>query len=129
MADTRTVRVEGLRELLRVTDQLPKQVRKDIRDQLRQVAEPVRREAQELFLTRVSSNQRKTRYGVSVRKAGTISVEQRVKGKSGNPKLHRPGFTKLVWQRSLAPAVEHNEREVVAGFNRVLDDLERMWRR
>ena len=128
MADTRTVRVEGLRELLRVTDQLPKEVRKEVRNQLRQVAEPVRADAQARFLTRVSSSQRKTRYGISVRKAGTISVEQRVKGKSGLPQLRRPKFTALVRQRSLEPAVENNQREVVAGFNRVLDDLERKWR-
>ena len=122
-----TVRVEGLRELLRVTDQLPKTVKREVRSELRRVAEPVRADAQALFLSRVSADPIKTRYGVSVRKAGTITVEQRVKGKDRNPARRRPKFTDLVWARSLEPAADRNEHEVVAGFNRVLDKLERKW--
>lgn len=91
------------------------------------VAEPVRAEAQALFLARVSGDPRKTRYGVSVRKVGTISVEQRVKGRNRARTFRRPKFTDLVWARSLRPAAEGNERNVVAGFNRVLDSLERRW--
>ncbi len=118
----------GLRELLRVTDQLPKDVKREVRSELRKVAEPVRDDATSLFLSRVSSNPSKTRYGISVRKVGTITVEQRRKGKSGRKSAKRPKFTDLVMERSLAPALERNEGEIVAGFNRVLDSLERRWR-
>ncbi len=128
MAAVQTFRVTGLRELLRVTDQLPKDVRKDVRNELRKVAEPVRDDATRLFLAEVSPNPRKTRYGISVRKVGTITVEQRKKGTSGRNSARRPKFTDLVMARSLAPALEHNQGEVVAGFNRVLDGLERRWR-
>jgi hypothetical protein len=110
-----TVRVEGLRELLRVTDQLPKDVKRGVRNE-------------QLFLANVSDDSRKTRYGVSVRKVGTISVEQRVKGKDRNPRRRRPKFTDLVWDKSLEPAAARNERAVMDGFNRVLDGLERRWR-
>jgi hypothetical protein len=123
-----TVRVEGLRELLRVTDQLPKDVKRGVRNELRKVAEPIRDDAQQLFLANVSDDSRKTRYGVSVRKVGTISVEQRVKGKDRNPRRRRPKFTDLVWDKSLEPAAARNERAVMDGFNRVLDGLERRWR-
>jgi hypothetical protein len=123
-----TVRVDGLRELLRVTDQLPKAVKRDVRNELRKVAEPVRADAQAYFLSRVSSDRGKTRYGISVRKTGTISVEQRVKSKDRDPRRRRPKFTDLVWERSLEPAAARNEHEVMEGFNRVLDSLERRWR-
>lgn len=132
-----TVRVEGLRELLKVTDALPKQIKKDVRKELRRVAEPVRDTATLLFLAKVSKSgvhdrgkvvdPKKTRYGISVRKVGTISVEQRVRAKSGNRLKKRPKFTDTVMERSLAPALERNEGEVMDGFNRVLDSLERRW--
>ena len=128
MAGPTTIRVDGLRELLRVTDQLPKTVKREVRNELRRVAEPVRADAQALFLARVSADPKKTRYGVSVRKVGTISVEQRVKGKDRNPARRRPKFTDLVCDRSLEPAADRNQAQVVAGFNRVLDTLERKWR-
>lgn len=127
MPETITIRVEGLRELLRVVDQLPKQVKRDIRNELRHVAEPVSAEAQALFLARVSPKPRKTRYGITVRKAGSITVEQRVKGKNRAPRFRRPKFTDLVLARSLEPAVMHNERKVFAGMERVFDNLERRW--
>ena len=119
--------MEGLRELLRVVDQLPKQEKRAIRNELRRVAEPVRAEAQALFLARISPDARKTRYGISVRKVGSIDVEQRVRGKNRSPQFRRPKFTDLVWARSLEPAAQRNEQEVIAGFNRVLDGLERRW--
>lgn len=127
MASGTTIRVDGLRELLRVTDQLPKDVKKGVRKELRAVAEPVRDDATRLFLSEVSADPSKTRYGISVRKVGTITVEQRRKGKSGRRSAKRPKFTDLVMERSLAPALERNEGEIVAGFNRVLDSLERRW--
>lgn len=127
-ARTTTLRVDGLRELLRVTDQLPKDVKRGIRDELRKVAEPVRDDATTLFLANVSANAEKTRYGISVRRTGTISVEQRRKGRSGRKSAKRPKFTDLVMARSLAPSLERNEGEIVRGFNRVLDSLERRWR-
>lgn len=91
------------------------------------MAEPVRDDATALFLSRVSANPTKTRYGISVRKVGTITVEQRRKGTSGRKSAKRPKFTDLVMERSLAPALERNQGEIVAGFNRVLDSLERRW--
>lgn len=122
-----TLRVDGLRDLLAVTDLLPKHTRREIRDELRQVAVPVRDRAQQLFLSEVSDDQRKTRYGITVRKVGTISVEQRVKGKNRAPQYRRPKFTTLVRERSLLPGLEQSEDKIMAGFNNVLDSLERRW--
>ena len=122
-----SIRVDGLRELLRVTDQLPKDAKRAVRDELRKVAEPIRDEAQQLFLARVSSDARKTRYGISVRKVGTVSVEQRVKGKDRDPKRRRPKFTDLVWAKSLQPAATNKEAEVAGKFEDVMGDVRRRW--
>lgn len=127
MRTTTTFKVTGLRELLRVVDQLPKDIKRDVRTQLRNTAIPIRDEAQSLFLAQVSPDTKKTRFGISVRRVGTITVEQRVKGKSGRVSARRPKFTDLEWERSLSPAFENNKEGIMDDFNRVLDSLERRW--
>ena len=123
MADA--VRVKGLRDLLAVTDKLPKDVKRGVRDQLRKVAEPVRDEATARFLSSISPDAGKTRYGISVRKAGTVSVEQRRKRTTGK----HPEFAKTQMRDALIPALEHNERRIVEAMDDVLADLERKWGR
>jgi hypothetical protein len=129
MAQVVKYRVTGLRELLRVTDQLPRDVKKGVRDELRNVAEPVRADAQELFLARISNSTKKSRYGISVRKAGTITVEQRVKSKlsRSNRKLKRPRFADLQMQEALEPALFKNEDQIVDRFEHAIDSATRRW--
>lgn len=122
-----SIRVDGLRELLAVTDQLDRDARRAVRNEIRDVAVPIRDEAQSLFLSRVSGDQRKTRYGISVRKVGTVSVEQRVKGKDRNPLRRRPKFTALVWDRSLQPAADNKENEVAERFEKTMDGIRQRW--
>lgn len=128
---TQAVRVKGLRELLAVTDSMPKEVKKGVRDELRKVAVPIRDEAQARFLAEIEPDARRSKYGISVRRVGTVSVEQRVKSKHSrtNVALKRPKFVELQFQRALDPAMEHNERRVVAAMDNVLADLERKWGR
>lgn len=122
-----SIRVDGLRELLAVTDQLDRDARRAVRNEIRDVAVPIRDEAQSLFLSRVSGDQRKTRYGISVRKVGTVSVEQRVKGKDRDPRRRRPKFTALVWDRSLQPAADNKENEVAERFEKTMDGIRQRW--
>lgn len=121
---TETVRVKGLRELLRVTDQLPKDVKRGVRDELRKVAEPVRADASALFVGRVG-NAEQTRYGISVRKAGTVAVEQRKRRTTGK----HPEFAKRQMRMAMIPALERNEQHIVRELDGVLADMERRWGR
>jgi hypothetical protein len=120
-----TVRVKGLADLLRVTDAMPKETKKGVRDALRRVAEPVRDEATARFLTSVSSDVRKTRYGISVRKVGTVTVEQRKKRTTGK----HPEFARVQMTEALEPALAHNVDLAVREMDAVLADLERKWGR
>jgi len=122
-----TFRVEGLRELLRVTDQLPKDVRRGVRDELRKVAEPSRDQANALFLSRVSPVARQTRYGISVRKTGMVSIEQRAKGKSGVKARKRPNFSVLQWEQVLDRVSVAASARMDTAMGGVLDRLERKW--
>lgn len=125
---TQAFRVEGLASLLRVVDAQPKEVSRDIRKALRNVAEPVRRDATGLFVAEVDSNPARTRYGISVRKAGTITVEQRI-GRTSDVKKRRRSFAVRQKKHALTPAVERNVATVEREFRGVLANLERRWGR
>jgi len=119
------VRVKGLRELLAVTDKLPKHAKREVRDALRSSAEPVRQTAELNFRTTFPGREGASRFGISVRKVGTISVEQRKRRTTGK----RLDFAKLQMADVLIPALDSNEREIVNRVDAVLDDLERKWGR
>ena len=120
-------RVEGLRSLLRVTDQMGKEVKKGVRDELRAVAEPARSEAQHLFLSDVNPDERYSRYGISVRATGMVSIEQRRKSRSRLPQQRRPNFTALQWEKVLDPVAEDTAPMLEEAMMGVLDRLERKW--
>jgi hypothetical protein len=116
-----TVRVKGLRSLLRATDAAGKDTKRLVRDELRKAAEPVRREAAVRF---ASTDARSAgRYGISVRRVGTVSVEQRLRRTTGQ----HPEFGRLQMRRALVPALEHNTERVVAQLDEALERLTREW--
>ncbi len=135
MAGTQTVTVVGLRELLRVTDELPKETRKAVRKEIREAAYPIRDRAQRDLVSYLSDHRhgseiaKKTRYGVSVRRSGTVVVEQRVRSKyaPGNAKRRRPKFTDLQLDESLLPAAAAEAPELDRAMTNVLERLQRKW--
>lgn len=120
-AGSGTVRVEGLRELLRATDQAGKETKKLVRGELRKAAEPVRAEAARLFAP--IDGKSASRYGISVRKVGTVSVEQRLRRTTGQ----HPEFGSLQMREALEPALESNTDKVVASLDATLARLTNEW--
>jgi hypothetical protein len=112
-----TVRVDGLKEFLRATDRADKATKKMVRDRLRDVAKPVLEDARRglaRYDTRSAS-----RLGISVRKAGTVSVEQRLRRTTGA----HPQFGSLQQHSVLEPALDANAVAVMRGFEKALDDI------
>lgn len=112
-----TVRVEGLREFLHATDRADKATKKLVRDELRKAAEPVREEARRLF-ERYDVDSAST-YGISVRKVGLVTVEQRKRKTSGT----RPDYGRLQMSRALYPAAETEEGTVTSLLEQAVDRL------
>jgi len=108
---------------------MPRETRLAVRNELRKVAIPVRDDAQALFVANISADRRRGRYGISVRKRGSVSVEQRVKSKGGNRNLKRPKFAAKQIDEFLIPAANRNETEVIEAMNNVLAHLQRKWAR
>lgn len=123
MASAQTIHVEGLRGLLRATDQAGKDTKKLVRSEIRKVAEPVRDEARNLFDE--YSSKSASRYGISVRKVGTVSVEQRLRRTTGQ----RPDFGRLQMRKALVPALNEKADEVVEKFDELLNRLGDNWGR
>lgn len=113
---TGTVRVKGLRELRRDFRKISKSLDKEVRDGLKQAAEPVREEAANLF-ERYDARSA-AGYRVSVRQK-VVTVQQARRRTTGQ----RPDFGALQMRRALLPALARREDEVVEGVDRVLDRL------
>lgn len=116
-----TIRVKGLRQLLRATDQADKNTKKLVRDELRKAAEPVRAEAMLRFAQYDPKSA--ARYGISVRRVGTVAVEQRLRRTTGQ----HPEFGRLQMRKALVPALEHNTERVVGEIDNALERLTIEW--
>lgn len=106
---------------MRATDAAGKETKRLVRDELRKAAEPVREEAARRFAP--IDVRSAARYGISVRRVGTVAVEQRLRRTTG----HHPEFGALQMRRALLPALESNEDKVVAHLDEALERLARKW--
>jgi len=107
-------RVVGLRELLRATDAMGKDTKRLVRGKLREAAEPVRQDAAVRFASYDAKSAGK--YGISVRRTGFVSVEQRLR-RSSDASRRRPKFGTLQMKKALLPALADNGEQVEAKVN------------
>lgn len=117
------VRVEGLRELQRAFKAADRTLARDLREGLRNVADPVRATATQLALqniTRIGIPWSEMRIGVT---STTVYVAPKRRG-TRDPRKRRPNLALLLLGRSMLPAVEQNQQVIEAGFDRLLDDVE-----
>lgn len=111
------VRVDGLREFISAADAAGKETKKAVRKALREVGGIVKNDARARF---ASTDARTAgRFGVSVRKTGMVSVEQRLRKTTGK----HPDFGALQMRRALVPALEAKRGEVEKGLEEAVDRL------
>ncbi len=112
-----------------MTEELPRETQKAVRDELRKAVEPVRDRAQADLIAYLAQHPhgrgRKSKFGITVRRTGVVSVEQRVrsKGKAGK----RPKFSDLQLDEALLPAAEKAGPELDRSMVDVLERLQRKW--
>jgi len=118
------IRTKGLREFIVAADRAGYETKKLVRDELRQAAEPVRREAQQL-LKELQPMPDDTRYGISVRRVGSVTVERRRTKTTGE----RGDWGRIQMREALEPALDTKQGEVQslleAAVDRIADRLER----
>ena len=125
--------VQGLRELNRAFANTDRDTRLGWKAEERQIAEPVRRDAEQRALASIphmpgSPKWGRMRVGVT-RAAVYVAPRQRGVKKSGRRQMGRPNLADLILDRALIPAGEAHEQQanaavealmdrVAAGFNR-----------
>lgn len=131
------VAVRGLRELNQTFKHAPKDTRREIRDEYRTVAEPVRSTAATLAMSSIRRIPRSPawaefRTGVTQTLVYVAPKKRGIKGRGYDPRRRgegyaNPPFSKLLAERALEPALEQNRHRIEADFDRMLDRLVNKW--
>jgi hypothetical protein len=121
--DRPAVIVEGERELFRAFAHADREARLGLRRTFREVAEPVRADAEELALQTIrnmpkSPKWAKMRTGVTQK---LVYVAPRQKGTRGRGRGRRPNLADLLMGRAMEPALRRHEPEIEARVERALD--------
>ncbi len=114
------VRVRGLNELHRALKNADKDTRLGIRKVERQVAEPVRVEAQALASREISQIGREwstMRIGITT---NVVYVAPKARRKRGSP---RPNLAPLLMDKAMAPALEKHRARVESEMQDALDHM------
>ena len=114
--------VRGLRDLNRALRFADRDVRLGIRKELRGIAEPVARSAEVLAvekIPRIGVAWSRMRVGQTQRAVYVAPKQRGVKGR-GHARRRRPNLNPLLLNRSMLPALERHEPELVANFDRML---------
>ena len=117
MADPLTLRVDGLGGLVKAADAAGKETKKLVRDRLRKMAEPVLADARAKIAPYNATSA--ARLGISVRRVGTVAVEQRMKRTTGA----HPEYGPLQMRKALLPALDENADGIEREFEQALDDI------
>ena len=124
---TQPIRVQGLRELQRAFALAEVGVNRKLKESLRDVAEPVRAQAESLAVSqipRIGLAWSRMRVGVTARGVYVAPKERSKRGRN-----RRPNLAPLLLGRAMEPALESNRGEVVDAFDDLLTDVANLWER
>lgn len=118
------VMVHGLRELNRAYRFMDKELRKDVRNELKAVGEPVRMAAEAKAtanITNIGDRWSQMRVGVTT-KVGYVAPKAR--RRKGTPaSMGRPKFAVLLMEQAMIPALSESEPQTIRSFEQMLDRL------
>jgi hypothetical protein len=126
-----TVEVRGLRELELLARSKGREASRELNRGLRSVAEPIRRDAEQLAatnITRIGPKWSKMRVGVTQRLVYVAPRERGVKGRGDLPK-RRPKFADLMQARAMQPALTQNSAFVLRSVDAVMTRFVEDWNR
>ena len=118
------VRVKGLRELTRDFKRMSKDLDTEVTQELKRVAEPVRVTAERLAISRIRNMPGSPRWaGMKVGVAsgrGVVWMRPSARRRGGSS---RPNLGAMLLERSMDPALDQKQGEVVEGLDRMLGRL------
>ncbi len=131
MAENAAVTVEGLRGLERLFAAAGPVANKALRAELREVAEPIRADAQHLAestIPRIGPKWGRMRTGVTQKLVYVAPRERGIKTRGPDPR-RRPKFATLMEARAMGPALRQNEANVERRVADLFDHLASDWNR
>lgn len=120
--------LKGQRELVKAFNAAGKATRKELRDELRAVAEPVRADAERLAVEAIPTigpRWYRMRTGVTQKLVYIAPRERGTKGRGDDPR-RRPNFADLLI-KPMEQALKQDEGKVMAGVEAVLDHIATDW--
>lgn len=111
------LRVTNLREFVRAADAAGKATKKQVRDRLRKVADVVREDTSRR-LARFDAGSA-AGVGVSVRRAGSLTVEQRHPKTTGR----RPFYGGVQMRHAFEPALEANAAQIDSEMDQAIEEI------
>lgn len=118
-----------MRELQRLFARAGDEARRELRSELRLVAEPVRGDAEALAassIRRIGIKWSRMRIGVTQKLVYVAPRQRGVKGR-GVDKRRRPAFATLLQERAMEPVLRRNEPRIVADLEGVFERLAEKW--
>ncbi len=123
--DQRTLRVRGLTEMQRAFRLADRDLSRDLRATLKDVAEPVRSDAERLAVSgirNVGLPWSRMRVGVTSK---SVYVAPKERGRRS--RRRRPNLAGLLMDRAMSPALELNQGRIAHEVEEMLDDLFERW--
>lgn len=123
-----TLRVEGLAEMQRAFRVADRSLSRELRSSLREVAEPVRSDAEHLAsaaIPRIGVPWSRMRVGIT---RHTVYVAPRQRGARDQARKRR-NLAGLLMDRAMLPALRVNEQRIVHRLEDMLDEVGRDWER
>jgi len=120
--------LKGQRDLIRAFNLAGRETRREIRSALRDVAEPIRADAEQLAaetIPRIGPRWSRMRVGVTTRLVYVAARERGVR-KVDDPRA-RPKLADLLMGRAMEPALERNTERALAATDAALGKISRDW--
>lgn len=121
------VQVKGLRDLQRAFKLADATARRELRDALKEIGEPIARDAEALAVAkirRIGKAWPQMRVGVT---QSLVYVAPKQRGSKQNRALRRPNLFDLLMGRAMEPALDQNIAGVDAAVGRALDRVGTSW--
>lgn len=124
------IAIKGQQQLIRAFRVADKATARALRDEFRQVAEPIRADAEGLAaetIPRIGPRWSRMRVGVTTRVVYVAPRERAVRNYD-DPRA-RPKFADLMMGRAMEPALDRNRDRVEQAAERALDHIADIWER